>query len=101
MAGPTKLTPERSERILRAMRAGNYLEAAARSAGVHPSTVYRWLERGERDADGPYRDFSEPYRSRRRANLMPVSALGRQDVAALCVRVLTASSRRSQARQAA
>ena len=53
MARPTKLTPQRSERILRAMRAGNYLEAAARSAGVHPSTVYRWLERGERDPEGP------------------------------------------------
>ena len=62
MARPTKLTPERRDRIVKAMGAGNYLEAAARSAGVHPSTVYRWLERAEREPDGLYRDFAEEVR---------------------------------------
>ena len=59
MARPTKLTPEVEERIVRAIRAGNYPEVAARHAGVHPSTYYRWMERGalEGDAseDDPYR----------------------------------------------
>jgi len=59
MARPTKLTPERRERILKALRAGNYRDPAARSAGVHPSTLYRWLERADQEAEGPYRDFAE------------------------------------------
>ena len=62
MARPTKLTPDRKDRIVKAMGAGNYLEAAARSAGVHPSTVYRWLERAEQEAEGLYRDFAEDVR---------------------------------------
>jgi hypothetical protein len=38
MARPSKLTPEVEERILKALRAGNYATAAARYAGIHPST---------------------------------------------------------------
>jgi len=59
MARPTKLTPAVEERIARAIRAGNYPEVAARHAGVHPSTYYRWLERGGLDGDAPEDD---PYR---------------------------------------
>ncbi len=61
MARPTKLTHEVSEKIVRAIRAGNYPEVAARHAGVHPSTYYRWMERGalegEAPEDDPYRHF--------------------------------------------
>jgi hypothetical protein len=46
---PTKLTPETTERILTAVRAGNYLETACNYAGVTYSTVWRWLK----DADEP------------------------------------------------
>jgi len=59
MARPTKLTPAVEERIARAIRAGNYPEVAARHAGVHPSTYYRWLERGGLDGEAPEDD---PYR---------------------------------------
>ena len=61
MARPTKLTDEVSERVVRALRAGNFPDVAARHAGVHPATYYRWMERGApaRDApeDAPYRRF--------------------------------------------
>ena len=49
VARPTKLTPAVAERILSAIRAGNFMEVAARYAGISPSTLYRWLERGDPD----------------------------------------------------
>lgn len=55
---PTKLTPETSEAICRAIRAGNYREVAARHAGVGHSTLYSWLEKGEARLE-PYADFRE------------------------------------------
>lgn len=39
---PSKLTDERVERILEAIRAGNYIETAARIAGIAPSTLHQW-----------------------------------------------------------
>jgi len=59
MARPTKLTPEVRERISKAIRAGNYFEAAARAAGISPSTFYRWLERGQQESEGIYCQFRE------------------------------------------
>ncbi len=59
MARPSKLTAEVSEKIVRAIRAGNYPAVAAAHTGVHPSTYYRWMERGELDGDAPEDD---PYR---------------------------------------
>ena len=59
MARPTKLTPEVKDRILQAVRAGNYAEAASRSAGIAPSTFYRWLDRGSSEEHGIYRDFRD------------------------------------------
>ncbi|MEU3455661.1 hypothetical protein ABZ671_18970 [Micromonospora sp. NPDC006766] len=46
---PSKLTPEIADRIIKAVRLGNFLETAAKASGVHPATVYRWLQ----DADKP------------------------------------------------
>jgi len=61
MARPTKLTADVEEKVVRAIRAGNYPEVAARHAGVHPSTYYRWMERGglggDAVEDDPYRHF--------------------------------------------
>jgi transposase len=62
VARPTKLTPEIQERIVAAIRAGNYAEPAARSAGISPATYYRWLRRGEEASCGIYRDFYEAVR---------------------------------------
>ncbi|MGH2973610.1 MAG: transposase [Solirubrobacterales bacterium] len=59
MARPTKLTPEVAERIVNAVRAGNYYEPAARSAGISPATFHRWIARGKRETKGAYYDFYE------------------------------------------
>jgi transposase len=56
---PPKLNAERQERILQALRAGNYVEVAARYGGIGYSTMRTWIERGEKETDGPYRDFME------------------------------------------
>lgn len=60
MAGrPTSLTPDVHELIVKAVRAGNFLETAAAAAGVHRTTVHLWIQRGEKDeADEPYATFA-------------------------------------------
>ena len=42
---PTKLTPKVVERIEKAVSLGNSYDEAARSAGIHPCTYYRWRAR--------------------------------------------------------
>jgi hypothetical protein len=59
MARPTKLTADVSERIVQAMRAGNYPEPAARAAGISASTYYRWIARGQQEPTGVFHDFAE------------------------------------------
>lgn len=70
---PSKFTEERADKIIRAIRAGNYIETAAALAGVHKSTLYEWMKRGAAEADRleadpkakplkselPYLDFSD------------------------------------------
>lgn len=53
MAGgrPTKLNFEVQDKIVTAVRAGNYIETAAAYAGVNKSTLYDWLKRGAREKD--------------------------------------------------
>ena len=62
MARPSKLTLEVEERIIKALLAGSHVATAARCAGVHPATFYRWIERGDPNgtgrADRPYRVFA-------------------------------------------
>lgn len=53
----SKLTPEVREKVLVAIRAGNYLEVAARYAGVSRSTLFSWLERGRKARSGQFLDF--------------------------------------------
>jgi transposase len=59
MARPSKLTPEVSVGICRAIRAGNYPEIAARSVGIAASTFYRWMEQGRSAKSGIHSDFYE------------------------------------------
>ena len=51
MAGgrPTKLDYKVQEKIIQAIKAGNYMETAAAYAGISKSTLYDWLKRGERE----------------------------------------------------
>jgi hypothetical protein len=44
MARPAKLTGETQDRIVLALKAGNFLTTAARAAGVSEATVHRWLK---------------------------------------------------------
>jgi transposase len=46
MARPTKLTAETQEKIVQAIRAGNYIETAAAYAGIDKKSLYTWLKRG-------------------------------------------------------
>ena len=70
MAGgrPTKLNIDTHNKIISAIRAGNYIETAAAYAGIDKSTLYDWLKRGEREkqrvAQNPrykIRKSEEPY----------------------------------------
>jgi transposase len=56
---PTKLTPQVHERIVGLIEAGSYAEPAARAAGISASTFYSWMERGELEEDGIFREFRE------------------------------------------
>lgn len=46
-----RLTPDVQDRIVQALRAGNYVDTAAQFAGISRPTLYRWLERGDRAAE--------------------------------------------------
>jgi hypothetical protein len=63
VARPTKLTPSVAERIVTAIRAGNYAEQAASAAGISPATYYRWMKAGEKAPHGHKRDFYEAVKS--------------------------------------
>lgn len=45
---PTALTPERAQRIITTLRAGNHINTACYAAGVNTATFYRWMQRAER-----------------------------------------------------
>ena len=54
-----KLTPNVHKAVMKALGFGCPLKEAAEYAGVHPSTLYRWLERGRRRKAGPFRRLSD------------------------------------------
>jgi hypothetical protein len=59
---PTKLTKEIQQAIVVAIQSCNYTEVAAAYAGIDKATFYRWMERGESEPDGIYRDFRDAIR---------------------------------------
>jgi hypothetical protein len=60
MAGqPTKLTAEVQDKIIEAIKMGNYQETAAAYAGIAQSTFYHWMERGRNEPDSIYSEFME------------------------------------------
>ena len=59
MGRPTKLTPAIREKLILAVQAGNYREAAAAYAGIAPATLYNWLEKGKKAKRGPYLELLE------------------------------------------
>lgn len=57
-----KLTPEARDRVVEAVRAGNFPAVAARYAGISPRTLRRWMARGRREPKGRYREFHDAVR---------------------------------------
>ena len=60
---PLKLTPEIHEKIVTAVRAGNYAEVAAQYAGIGERTYYRWMETGAKTHAGPCWHFWQAIRA--------------------------------------
>ena len=58
---PPKLDKQREEQICQAIENGKSVTSAARMAGVHPATVYAWVDRGEDQEAGVYADFHERF----------------------------------------
>lgn len=54
---PTKLTEERQGTITTAIAEGKTITDAARMCGINRVTIYNWLERGESEDHGPFKDF--------------------------------------------
>jgi transposase len=59
---PSKLTPEVQAKVCAAIRKGVHLETAAAAAGIGRATIYRWIEQGEAEESGPYREFRDSVR---------------------------------------
>lgn len=65
---PTKLSEEVQQRAVALLRQGNYIETAARIAGISPATYHGWRERGEADLHAGMRtEFSEFFEATTRA----------------------------------
>ena len=57
---PPKINdPERIEKLLNALKAGNYIDAACAWAGIGENTYYTWMKKGEDAKSGKYREFRE------------------------------------------
>ena len=55
----TKLTPEIKEKIGKNIRLGMSIKNAVIAAGIHESTYYDWINKGEKATRGLYAEFSE------------------------------------------
>jgi transposase-like protein len=71
----TALTRDVHEQIVDAARAGAFMEDAAASAGVHKSTLYRWMELAEHD-EAPVDDIRPENRAAREAHWRACRDLG-------------------------
>lgn len=56
---PSKLDLQRQEEIAQAVEQGKSFSLACRKAGITPSTGIRWLQEGEEQEEGEYREFFE------------------------------------------
>jgi hypothetical protein len=58
---PTKLTPDVADVVVENLRAGNYVQTAARAAGISRQTFADWMRRGRstKTEDAPFREFAE------------------------------------------
>lgn len=54
---PCQLTPEMQDEICKYIRAGNYIETAAKLVGLSKVTIYDWLNRGNRTNEKKFVSF--------------------------------------------
>jgi ribosomal protein L22 len=55
-----RLNKKTTDKIVDAIKKGAYQDAAARNAGVNPSTFYRWMDKGSKeDGAEEYKEFYE------------------------------------------
>lgn len=59
MARPTKLNPTIQQEIVNLLSIGATIEDACARTGIGVSTFYDWLERGAKNANTPFAEFSE------------------------------------------
>ncbi len=59
MGRPTKLTPELQAHVAEVLEAGNFRRVAAAVVGIDEATLCRWMEKGEQQARGPFREFRQ------------------------------------------
>lgn len=57
-----KLTPELIEKIIPSIEAGNYVETVCQAHGVHRTTYYKWIKKGEKAKSGIYHYFFDTVR---------------------------------------
>lgn len=62
MGRPSKFTRPVADRILEALKVGASRRTAAAIAGIDEATLRRWLERGKKESEGPWRDFLDQVR---------------------------------------
>lgn len=77
---PGKLTPAVQQKIVDALRAGNYYSAAARYAGVTYSRMFAWMRKGEQQPDSMYGDFRRAVLEAEAAAEVAVVAQWRQSI---------------------
>ena len=59
MARPSKLDPERVDRLVQAIRLGATYELACKYAGISFQTFLNWQYKGAAQASGMYREFAD------------------------------------------
>lgn len=64
MAGrKPKLTPEVHKLLVQMLQNGHFAETACAKAKISTTSFYAWLQRGERERKGPYRELLEATKS--------------------------------------
>ena len=61
MADPYKMNPERTKRIMDAIKVGATYDLAAKYGGITYRTLRKWLTQGENEDSGPCREFFDAF----------------------------------------
>ena len=54
---PSKLTPQLQERIIQALRWGNFIDTACLFGGIDKTSFFRYMRIGAQSSEGIYHDF--------------------------------------------